>query len=925
MSDIVSFGEWVQKRRNQLGLSRPALARQMGCAPVTIKKIERDERRPSLQIAELLAQHLQIPETEQGDFIRRARGEFVARFGSPAEMSLAEAQATVAAEDEPKHNLPLQTTPFIGREDELAEIVSNLADSNCRLLTILGAGGMGKTRLSIEAAAVQVENFTDGITYVALAPISAADSEDRLNPLLGALADALKISFHGKDTPERQLLSYLRRKEMLIVFDNFEHLLETAPAPSRGQAVLVANLLSHAPDIKILITSRARLQLQEEWILNLQGLPFPNTLTNELENEPLNYSAVALFTQRAKQLKSTFDVEAELTAVYRICQLVEGMPLALELAAAWVRQLPCEVIVQEIEAEIDFLATNLRNMPDRHRSVRAVFAYSWQQLSADEKAVLQKLSVFRGGFEREAAKAVAKASLQLLAGLVDKSLLSVEDNSLSPRRSGGRYQLHELLRQFAAEKLAQTAADETEACAQHGRYFLAFVAQQEQKITGAGALIAIRGIERDIDNVRTAIHWGIAHQPQLFNKPFGLALWQFYEVLGWHLESEAIFRLISAKLKEQCLSNYMEEDEPTVSLECILWAQYHANLGLCQWRFARFEEAEETLQQSLLLLAKEDPAAQWARGLSLLGLGLVAYFKNDLARAHIILKECSELAKKAGDSYLSGVSFMSRCQVAHLSGKYDEAQRLAETAAEFLNASGDRISSCYVLSDLGRLAAIRGDFVQAEAYQQDCLRRRTELGTRTGIVFTLRDLGEIARLQGEYEAARNYIQQSIAMANEINMSYNAANSLWSLGSLAVAEGDFRRAKRYYQESLTIFPTQRFVGGPGWAALGLSEITEAKQLFQARLKITLNTQAKPAGLDALVGMAHVKAHNGQFSRALELLALVQQHSASSYEIKEKARQLWEELTAELPPELIAKAETRGRELELWETAEVLLME
>ena len=320
MAEIVSFGEWVQKRRNQLSHTRKEFAQLVGCAPITIKKIERDERKPSVEMAELFAQHLQIPASEQEDFMRRARGEFVARFGLPEEMSLAEAQTVASAEEAPKHNLPPQTTTFVGRTPELSQITEQLADPACRLLTILGAGGMGKTRLSIEVALGQVENFTDGVNYVSLAPIGSNpnETEDSLNPIVGALADTLEISFQGGTPPEQQLLNYLKRKEMLIVFDNFEHLLVTA--------VFLSNLLKHAPDIKILTTSRERLNLQEEWLFALHGLSF---------SIDQSMSAVQLFAQRAKQVRVDFDLKIEEAAVLRICQLVEGMPLGLELAASW--------------------------------------------------------------------------------------------------------------------------------------------------------------------------------------------------------------------------------------------------------------------------------------------------------------------------------------------------------------------------------------------------------------------------------------------------------------------------------------------------------------------------------------------------------------------------------------------------------------
>ena len=307
MSDIVSFGEWVQTRRNRLRYNRSQFASLVGCAPVTIKKIERDERRPSLEMAQLLATHLQIPEAEQEDFLRRARGEYVPRLGSPTEISLAEAQAP-AAEEAPQYNLPQPTTPFFGRKSELAEIADRLADPHCRLLTILAAGGMGKTRLGIAAAWALRERFTDGVTYIPLAPINPPEAGAPLNPLAGALADALGISFHGGDTPERQLFSYLQRKEMLLIYDNFEHLL---PA-----VAFIGDLLSQAPDVKMLVTSRERLQLQEEWLFPLHGLAWPEDALSAQEGA--GFDAVQLFTQRALQLRPTFTLDDEYPAVVRL-------------------------------------------------------------------------------------------------------------------------------------------------------------------------------------------------------------------------------------------------------------------------------------------------------------------------------------------------------------------------------------------------------------------------------------------------------------------------------------------------------------------------------------------------------------------------------------------------------------------------------
>ena len=893
MSDIVSFGEWVQARRNQLRYSRNALAQLIGCSPVTIKKIERDERRPSEQIAELLAEHLQIPEPEQEDFIRRARGEFVPRFGSPEEMSLAEAQAPTAEEDAPKHNLPSQTTPFFGREAELAEIATHLADPNCRLLTILGVGGMGKTRLGVEVAQAQLENFTDGVTYVALAPISA--SENSINPLAGAMADALKISFHGKDIPEQQLFDYLRRKEMLLVFDNFEHLLDTT--------IFVSELLRHAPDIKILITSRERLNLQEEWLFALQGLSFPVESAPVLDVHPA--SAVQLFSQRATQVNPSFNLENEAVAVLRICHLVEGMPLGLELAAAWNRQLSCQEIAKEIEAEIDFLATEMRNVPQRQRSIRAIFGSAWEKLSRKEQSVLQKLSVFRGGFERNAAKAIAGASLRTLSSLVDQSLLSMAENS--------RYHLHELLRQFAAEKLAQSPSEENDTRHQHSHHFLTFVTEQYLQIQGPEGLAALTAIEQDIDNIRVAIRWGVSHQSQLFDWAFGITLWQFYDLKGWFLEGEATFGLIATMLRPHC-----NESHP-ISQNCLRWAQFNLLVGAIQWRLGRLQQADETLQQSLRLLSESVPAA---RGFCLILLGAVATYKGEYERAQTFCEEGGTLLRSTGHDWFYGICLLVHDQVAQLAGDYEKAQRLVEECEPIFRGMGEQIYTTYVLSDLGRLAAYRGELSQAKAYLQASLSKRQALNYSTGAALILNHLGNVARLQGDFDEARHYFQQAIKIATEINVLEIAGLGYLGLGNLAVAKGDFKAAIRYFQECGFRDPE---VGGPGWAALGLGNLSQARSYFQAKLQMMVKHDAKPAGLDALVGIAYLQAQAGQLERALELLALVQHHPASNYELKKKAGKLWDELAAEVSPEVVAEAEARGRLLDLGETAEGLLAE
>ncbi|MBZ0301236.1 MAG: AAA family ATPase, partial [Anaerolineae bacterium] len=324
-------------------------------------------------------------------------------------------------------NLPPQPTSFIGREHEIAQLTALLADPNCRLLTLLGPGGIGKTRLSVQAATSQTR-FRDGVYFVPLAPLSSPDL------LPTAIASALQIVLYDANSIQHELTNYLREKHMLLVLDNFEHLLDGVD--------LLTGILQAAPQIKFLVTSRERLNVLEEWVLLLEGLSFPDDRTNiPLES----YSAVQLFTQRARQAQVNFSLDDNAQAVRQICQQVEGMPLGLELAATWLRVMSSQQIAEHMESSLGFLTTPVRNVAERHRSMRAVFEQSWKLLSAGEQDVLMRLSVFRGGFDLGAAGQFAGASLDILAALADKSLIRVNHD--------GRYDLHELLRQFAEQQL----------------------------------------------------------------------------------------------------------------------------------------------------------------------------------------------------------------------------------------------------------------------------------------------------------------------------------------------------------------------------------------------------------------------------------------------------------------------------------------
>jgi predicted ATPase/DNA-binding CsgD family transcriptional regulator len=392
---------------------------------------------------------------------------------------------TDALPTECKHNLPESVTGFVGRRQEINEL-RGLLDSK-RLITILAPGGMGKTRLSVEVARTRISDFPDGVYFVPLAPLSSP------NDIVIAIAEHIGFVFHGENPPSEQLVNFLKDRAMLLVLDNFEHLLDGAG--------LVSHILKSTPNIKIIVTSRERLNLQGETVYSLSGLEFP---TWETLDDALEYDAVELFLQSANRVRSDFELHPDdLGFLAQICQLTAGMPLGIELAAGWVDVLSLERIAYEIQQGIDIFETDMRDVPERHRSLRATFERTWNRLTGDQQAIFSRLSVFRGGFTREAAQAVAGTTIRHLHKLVQKSLIQPETNE--------RYHIHELLRQFAAIRLAET--DEHAIIEEkHALFFADFMAERNHDIRNKRQIEALRLIDPDFENVRSAWQYIVSHQ-----------------------------------------------------------------------------------------------------------------------------------------------------------------------------------------------------------------------------------------------------------------------------------------------------------------------------------------------------------------------------------------------------------------------------
>jgi predicted ATPase/DNA-binding SARP family transcriptional activator len=769
---------------------------------------------------------------------------------------------------EPLHNLPNDPTPFVGRDSEIEDLDELLANPDCRLLTLVGPGGIGKSRLALRAGHRQVGAFADGVFFVPLAPLSSAD----LVP--SAIADVLGLAFQDRLDLREQFLSYLKDKEMLLVLDNLEHLME--------EVGLLVEILRRCSKVVLLVTSRERANVREEWVYTVSGLTYPDLeLENrdELSEALVGCSAIELFVQSAQRANRHFALsEEEIPHVVRICQLVEGMPLGVELAAAWVPVQSIAEIAQELEHSVELLSTRQRGFPERQRSIWATFDHSWQLLSDEERHLFARLSVFHGGFRRDVALEAGDATSASFLGLRDKSLIR--------QISSDRFDMHELLRQYAAERLQARPQDVEHAQTRHMQIYTAFLQSRESILASADQNQALQDVATEIENARKAWQYAVTHG-KVREAEHGLeCLYQFHNVRSRFQEGIDLFA--------QAVDRWRDVPDGEV-----IFGKTLSRQGALYRHLGNYEESRRCLERGLEIFSRSGMELESA--FCLVNLAKVAISQGEYQEVVSLADQGLALSRKCTDSwgissslYLLGLARSRTGDVGGAEAHFDESLEIARK-------SGNPRLILSPLNGLGDIACHRGDYAKARIAFEECIRLSRELNAPFDTAVHLNNLGTVLHVLQDYTNARAYYEESLELCRQIGDLQGQAIALSNLGEIAYALAAPREAYEFYEEGLAIGRTIKdqwtilaCLNNLGEIACALGHNEEATSTFAEALRIANETQTATMTINILVNLAVFYAGQDQMSRATLLLSLGCAHPAAERATQEKSSRLLHEL-------------------------------
>ncbi|MBE2239422.1 MAG: tetratricopeptide repeat protein [Caldilineaceae bacterium] len=767
-AQLPPLGRLLKRLRAQQDLTQEALAERVHCSVQAIRFFESGRRRPSWEMAELLADALQVPAAEREEFIRMARQ--AAPHAAPADepdLSLTPPGPQPALPTlGPATRLPRPLTPLIGRAAECELLETLLIQEQRRLVTLIGTGGIGKTRLALHMAHWLADRFPDGAAFVSLSSLRQSAE------MPAAIARVLGATLAGDQDPLQQLGELLERQALLLVLDNFEHLLSGGGDEATD---LISHLMRHTAGVQLLVTSTERLRVAAESVVELSGLTATGSSMDATPAE-----AVMLYVERARQVSPDFALTpANAAAVERICTLLEGLPLGLELAASWARMLTAAEIAAEIERSIDFLALAERGAPHRHRSLRAVFDYTWRLMAAEEQHILPRLAIFRGGFDRIAAFEVAGATLLQLAALIDKSVLRVAEEKQDDGTQRVRYSLHGLLRHFLLEKLEMAGELENIQRA-HASYFTGFAEHVHSHLFGKDTAGWQRRLDQEQGNLALALNWTLIEgRDAALGLRLAGALSRFWRLSGEWRQGRAWLELALAQPEQGAVAAR---------------ARALVGLGACYHALADYGQAERCLDEGLALW-RQVGDAQWIAW-ALFQKGTLYSSQGNLTQAVVDLEASLALYRELPDPWGVATALNQLGAAAIVTGDYARAERCLHESIPLMRSLGQgRTGLAVALNALGRTVLAHGEIARAITLFEEALAIFSQRNMREGRAWSHINLG-LAWLQaGELDATQHQLRISLDLYVELEMMTGVTAALNALAAVAAAQARFADAVR----------------------------------------------------------------------------------------------------------------------------------
>jgi predicted ATPase/DNA-binding CsgD family transcriptional regulator len=771
---------------------------------------------------------------------------------------------------EPLWKVPTFLTPVVGREQDITGVCALLERQEVRLLTLFGTGGVGKTRLAVQVATEMREHFSDGVCFVLLAAINEPEL------VLLAIAETLDIQESADQSLFEQIAVVLQRKHLLMVLDNIEQVITIAPQ--------VEELLAVCPSLKMVVTSREVLRVQSEHVFPVPPLALPDLKQLPPNEDLLHYTAIALFIQRVRAILPTFQLTpANARAIAEICVRLDGLPLAIELAAAHIRLLPPQALLTRLSQRLQLLKQSVRTLPARHQTLRSTLDWSYNLLSQDEQRLFQCLSVFVGGWSLEAVEAVwvgtryiasspiapstmtygthePLSALEGVSSLLDKSLLlqnaqEGEEPYLLMLETVREYGLHLLAESGEAEKVRQA----------HALYYLTWAEKAAHHLRGRQQTLWQKRLEQEQENLRAALQWCIEHEETELACRFGATLSWFWHISGHWSEGlhwlEAALRLADAK-------------PPTLMRAKALRGA--GDMASCQ---GDYPAARTWIEESVTILRELHDTRELTLSLSMLS-AIIA--DNDVATSRALAEESVALAREVGDSWnLAFALYLMGLAVA-APDNYTHANELLEQSVTLFRQLEDKRQLSLVLSQFGKMMASQGNMVRAETLCRESLSLARELGYKSVLLRPLYDLAKVLRQRGDMDQATTLLQESLILVRDLGdrcllamilheLAYIArdqqnmaqattllqeslilyqemgetflqAGALCDLGNLAQAQGDMLRATDMYKESLALSQQIGHQEALAWNLVGLAQIVRAKKQFQRAARLFAAAEA-----------------------------------------------------------------------------------